>query len=79
MDSAELKPWQARIICAAVGKALGYLSRLRARMDRRGFPPDDKLCRLTAAAYDAVHALSIELHYRSCDGGVGRSETKREE
>jgi hypothetical protein len=45
-------------------------------MERRGFPPDDTLFKLTATACDAIHALAMELHYRSCEGGVGR-ESKR--
>jgi hypothetical protein len=31
---------------------------------------------LTAKAWDAVYALSVEVHYLSCAGGVGR-ESKR--
>lgn len=50
--------------------AMGYLHRLRERMDRTGFTPDDKLLGLTTRAYDALHHLCVELHYRSCSGGV---------
>jgi hypothetical protein len=42
-------------------------------MERRGFPPDDKLLRLTENAFNALHALAIELHYMSCASGVGRA------
>jgi hypothetical protein len=68
----QLKPWQAKLICAALGPTVGYLYRLRARMEKRRFPPADKLPRLTVTAYEALHALCIELHYLSCEGGVGR-------
>jgi hypothetical protein len=36
LDSKNLKPWQARIIGIPVHRALGYLSRLQARMEQRG-------------------------------------------
>jgi hypothetical protein len=41
-------------------------------MEQRGFPPQDPLYQLMARAYQAMHHLYIELHYRSGDGGVGR-------
>jgi hypothetical protein len=44
---------------------LAYLNRLRWRTEKR-FSPDDRLRVLTAAAYNAVHALNIELHYLTC-------------
>ena len=73
MDSSHLKPWQARVMCAALRPTLGYLYRLRDRMEKRRFPPaDDKLLCLTTAAYQALHALTIELHYMNCGSGVYR-------
>ena len=72
MDSGHLKPWQPKLRCAALRPTLGYLYRLRERMEKRRFPPEDKLLRLTATAYQALHALTIELHYMSCGGGVYR-------
>jgi hypothetical protein len=72
MDSDQLKPWQAKVMCAALRPTLGYLSRLRDRIEKRRFPPTDKLLRLTTAAYEALHTLTIELHYMSCGGGVYR-------
>jgi hypothetical protein len=45
----------------------GYLHRLQGRMDTAGFVPSDKLYRLVSEAFNAMHSLSIELHYRSCD------------
>jgi hypothetical protein len=58
VDSSQLKPWQAKVLCAALGPTVGYLCRLRDRMDKRGFPPKDELFRLTVAAYEALHAWS---------------------
>jgi hypothetical protein len=76
MDSTKIKPWQARRMHTTLLPALGYLCRLRERMEKRGFPPNDKLLKLTVAAYNAIHSLTVELHYMSCESGVGR-ETKR--
>ena len=39
---------------------LGYLARLKARMQKRRFPNDDKLQQLVIQAYDAMHALNVE-------------------
>ena len=76
MDSTRIKPWQAKLMYATLRPALGYLCRLREHMERRGFPPNDKLLKLTIAAYNAIHSLTVELHYMSCESGVGR-EPKR--
>jgi hypothetical protein len=76
MDSTSIKPRQATLMYGAVKPAVTYLYRLRERMERRGFPPNDKLLKLTDAAYKAVHALAVELHYMGCESGVGRP-TKR--
>ena len=73
MDSSDLKTWQAERIHKRLVPTLGYLHTLRTRMDQRGFPGEqDKLYRLVQTAYDALHALSIETHYMSCERGVGR-------
>jgi hypothetical protein len=72
VNSDRLKPWQAKVLCAALRPALGYLYRLRARMEKRRFAPQDQLFRLTVIAYEALHALTIELHYMSCGSGVYR-------
>ena len=54
---------------------LGYLVRLRQRMEKVGFLPGDPLYRLVREAEDKVHHLSVELHYRSCGGRVGKACT----
>ena len=63
---------QAAAVAKSVGPLLGYLVRLRQRMEKVGFLPGDPLYRLMRDAEDKLHALSVELHYRSCAGGVGR-------
>jgi hypothetical protein len=72
VDSSQLKPWQAKVMCAALRPALGYLYRLRERMEPRGFVASDNLFLLTTTAYEALHALTIVLHYMSGGGGVYR-------
>jgi hypothetical protein len=46
---------------------LGYLHRLKGRMDATGFVPSDPLYRLVGEAFDAVHWLSVALHYMATD------------
>ena len=72
MESSDLTPAQAKRLKAKIGPMLGYLSRLRKRMEKRRFPHDDKLLRTVVSAYDAMHALNVEVHYLSCESGVGR-------
>jgi len=71
MDSSHLTTAQAGKIRDAIGPTVGYLCRLVRRMERRGFPPDDKLFRLATEAYDKIYHLSIDLHNRSIQSGVG--------
>jgi hypothetical protein len=70
--STNLRTCQAKALYSSLRPALGFLYRLQARMEKRDFPPSDKLFRLTATAYEALHPLSIALHYMSCKSGVGR-------
>ena len=72
MDSTKLEPWQARKMFAALQRATGYLSRLKRRMEVTGFPPDDPLLVATIKAHHAMQDLLMELHYLSCESGVGR-------
>jgi hypothetical protein len=52
---------------------LGYLNRLKRRMEKRRFPSDDKLFQTVLRAYDAIHELNVHVHYLSCESGVGRA------
>jgi hypothetical protein len=63
---------QAAAVAKSVGLMLGYLVRLRERMGKVGFLPGDPLYQLVRKAEDALHRLSVELHYRSCGSGTGR-------
>jgi hypothetical protein len=69
----ENRPGRSKISC---NRCLATWGRLKRRMAYKGFPPDDSLLVAVCRVEDAMHALSVEVHYLSCDGGVGR---KREE
>ncbi len=50
---------------------VNYLLRLRDRM-AKVVAPNDPLLAMVREAYDAMHRLYVEMHYRLCEGGVGR-------
>jgi hypothetical protein len=73
-----LTPEHARLIGDRLGPTLGYLGRLTTRMSQTPLAVrDPKLYRLARAAEDALHALTVELHYQSCGHGVGRPAAGR--
>jgi hypothetical protein len=72
MDSNTIRPEHAAQLNLSIRRSLNYLFRLRERMLKTGFTPTDPLYLLVSNAYDATHHLSVELHYLSCKGGVGR-------
>jgi hypothetical protein len=72
MDSDDLTPEQAGTLYRGLVGGMNYLLRLRTRMEKAGFKPDDPVYQMVFKAYDAMHRLSVELHYRSCKSGVGR-------
>jgi hypothetical protein len=73
MRSDDLTPAQARQMKATIRPMLGYLNRLKRRMEKRRFPADDKLFQTVLRAYDAIHELNVHVHYLSCESGVGRA------
>ena len=75
MDRSDVKKSQAKTISTALFPHMNYLFRLRKRMEEVGFPHNDKLYLLVCNAYDAMHRLSVEIHYLSCDG-VGNPPKK---
>lgn len=77
MDRTDVKKSQAKVISEALFPNVNYLYRLKTRMEKVGFPHDDKLYQLVSNAYDAMHRLSVEVHYLSCDG-VGRATPKED-
>jgi hypothetical protein len=68
VDTNDLKKWQPKRIGAALGPAVGYLYRLRRRMELTGFPPEDPLYQLVVGAFHALHCLANDLDYRTCTG-----------
>jgi hypothetical protein len=69
----KLTPDQARKIHDALGPPTGYLWRLLDRLYKVGLDVrDPELTRRVAAARDAMHSLSVELHYQSAGHEVGR-------
>jgi hypothetical protein len=73
MDSSDLRPWQARKIRRQLESALSYLTRLKRRMELRGFPPNEPLYLAATQAQNGLQSLLVQLHYLSCESGVGRS------
>jgi hypothetical protein len=76
MDSSRLTKTQARQLCDALYPHYNHLFRLRRRMEQLGFTHSDPLYAAVCKAYNAMHELSVEIHYLSCDG-VGRPGRER--
>jgi hypothetical protein len=74
MNSKQFAAWQAKRISNALTPGFGYLVRLRARMEKVGFPSNDPLFRLVLNAEDAMHRLTVAMHYEGCKSGVGRAD-----
>jgi hypothetical protein len=70
-----LERCQAQKLNENVRPILKYLGRLKTRMEKTG-PHNGKLYKLVDQAYNAVHALSVDLHHLSCPGGVYREPEK---
>jgi hypothetical protein len=71
MDSHQLSEAQLDALFERLAPMAGYLSKLRARMYKRGFAPDDELLVLVDKAHDDMRHLAIHLHNASC-GKLGR-------
>jgi hypothetical protein len=72
MTRDDVKPAQAATVRKAVVPMLSYLSRLQQRMEQIGFPLTDPFYQSVKKARESVFDLSVDLHYLSCSGGVGR-------
>jgi hypothetical protein len=68
MDSAQVTRRQARIVRAKIEPTRDYLTKLRRRMQQRGFTSDDELMGLVIAAEQALHSLCSDLQLRVWDG-----------
>jgi hypothetical protein len=65
-----IKREHAKRLLESLRQSLQYLNRLEARMIAVGVLPADPLLQKVVKARDAMHDLSVKLHYLSCDGGV---------
>ena len=68
MHSTELSHEQAEALKRGIYPCLNYLSRLKKRVEKT-LTIDDPLHQLVTKAFDAVHNLSVHVHYLACDGG----------
>lgn len=69
---------QTRQLQATIGRHLGYLNRLQARLKEVGMT-DKRLVSEVAKARNAINDLWVTLHYLSCESGVGeRTEAPRD-
>jgi hypothetical protein len=76
MRAEDLTREQARALKNKLQPMLSYLGRLKDRMRRRGFVADDRLLAAVCRAEDAIHALSVEVHYLACGDRVGRGSKR---
>jgi hypothetical protein len=72
MTGDDLTKLQVRQLQAVVARYHRFFLKLTDRMNRRGFVPSDPLMAKAFEAQTALHSLGVELHYLSCDKGVGR-------
>jgi hypothetical protein len=72
MPGQQITADQADALAVKLRPMLGYLNRLLKRMEKTGFPPDDRLLKLTVEARNALHELTVAVHYASCPGKMGR-------
>jgi hypothetical protein len=54
---------QIAALRVTIARQLGFLSRLRQRMDRLGFEPDDQLYRATIHAFNGMQELHVVTLY----------------
>ena len=63
MNRSDVTSEQASKISKALFQTTGYLSRLRRRIERVGFPPGDATSVLVDAAFKALQHLSMDVHF----------------
>jgi hypothetical protein len=76
VNSSDLTPAQADTMANRVGPMCGYLTRLRDRLQQRGWPGSDPLYADTSAAQDALHRLHLALRELSRRRAVESSERR---
>lgn len=74
MTSGDLSKDQAKRVNEALRPILGYVGKLKSRMEQVGFPINDKLYMAVIAAYDGLHSAATESHLLAAGkGGVKSS------
>jgi hypothetical protein len=68
MHSNRLTRAQLNQLAERIRPMLGYVTRLSERMDATAFDVSDPLLLKVRRAQDALHELSVHLHYLSVDG-----------
>ena len=71
LERKRLTREQARELGERLRPMLVFLLRFRDRLKYTGFEPDGELYRVADKAHDAVHHLSVVLHYESVPRGAG--------
>lgn len=71
MDRFDLTKEQCEKMLDVIGPALGYLSRLKRRIEDEAFPRDDKLREDVERAQGAMQDVRMTLHYLTCTESVG--------
>jgi hypothetical protein len=79
MRSDQLTRKQYEVLKEQIRQQLRYLNRLQSRMSKRGFLHGEPLLQRVIEARAAMHNLHIELHYLSCDSGVGHLPPQRDD
>jgi hypothetical protein len=74
MDSLTLR--QVASLRDAIHERLGWMTRVRERMEKVGFVKGDELYELVKAAEDKLHTLWVTLHYEACGQGVCRLSSR---
>jgi hypothetical protein len=72
MPGRDLTPQQLDKLKRIIGRNLRFYTRLVERIDAMHFEVDDPLRLAALRAREGTHWLSVELHYASCQSGVGR-------
>jgi hypothetical protein len=72
---SELTQEQARAVAERLVPTLGYLTRLTNRMQQRGWKADDPAYLAEWRARDALHELTVRMHYQSRRDGYGKRES----
>lgn len=70
MNSHDLKKWQLVKMQDDLTPAQRYLNKMVRRMEKSGFPGNDRLYLMTLEAQAAMQKLMMEMHYLGCEPGT---------